>query len=352
MLFLNLIDIIPDLLYKHNCVIIPEFGGFITNYKQSGFEENRNLIIPSSKKVAFNQSLVENDGLLVNHWARLKNIPYQDALNEVGQFCNYLKEKIEQNRSFDFKNIGTFYFTNENSLLFVPYQGLNFLESSYGLYPVKIRPVNAIPFTSLNISDEKVEPVQINENIAVLEIIENNKPVVESIPYKINFKPVLKVASIVFISFFTIFGLYFFYNAKHTNKDNNHKAQIFGIDTNSGKTKKSELKRIEIPQYTNERKEIEEIKEKLKKIKTIQESLNETYDVIEGYYIDYKTANRVLEKLKKDFLNAKINEKTESGYSITVETFYTYTTAQGFSVMLKQNGFKNVKIEKNIVFKK
>lgn len=66
--FINLIESVSELLYKHNCVIIPGFGGFITNYKPSGFEESRNLISPSSKKVAFNQLLIENDGLLINSW--------------------------------------------------------------------------------------------------------------------------------------------------------------------------------------------------------------------------------------------------------------------------------------------
>ena len=62
---MNLINHISELLYDHNCVIIPGFGGFITNYKSADFDHQNNVVLPARKVVAFNQSLVENDGLLI-----------------------------------------------------------------------------------------------------------------------------------------------------------------------------------------------------------------------------------------------------------------------------------------------
>ena len=55
---------IGDLLQKHNCVIVPEFGGFIANYKSAVIDTVNNRINPPSKSVLFNPNLVNNDGLL------------------------------------------------------------------------------------------------------------------------------------------------------------------------------------------------------------------------------------------------------------------------------------------------
>ncbi|NUM31930.1 MAG: hypothetical protein HUU47_06365 [Bacteroidetes bacterium] len=348
MLFINLIDVIPDLLYKHNCVIIPDFGGFITNFKRSGFEESRNLINPSSKKVAFNQSLIENDGLLVNYWSKAKNISYQSALEDINKFSLYLKEKINENKSFDFKNIGTFYLTTENTILFVPYQGLNFLESSYGLFPVKIKSLNNVivsTFTAEN-HENTDEETLINE----FEIKTDNAEFEYKLPsLNLSIKPILNVASLVLVAILLIFGVYYFSAEKSKNKTE-QKAQLFNIDTNSKKEEKVRKTTIEKLEFNAERKKIGELKAKLKQINQQQQTSNETYDVIVGYYNNQKEADKILIKLKSEFLNARLNEKTEKGYSITVETFYTHNTAKGFSVILKQNGYKNINIEKNIVF--
>lgn len=158
--FINLIESVSELLYKHNCVIIPGFGGFITNYKPSGFEESRNLISPSSKKVAFNQLLIENDGLLINSWSQKNEISYQEAEEDILAFSAYLKDKITINKSFDFENIGTFYSNAEGKIIFVPYQGFNFLESSYGLFPIKIKPLAArVVVSNLKVVEEIQEPI-------------------------------------------------------------------------------------------------------------------------------------------------------------------------------------------------
>lgn len=351
MLFINLIDVIPDLLYKHNCVIIPDFGGFITNFKHSGFEESRNLINPSSKKVAFNQSLIENDGLLVNYWSKAKNITYQSALEDVSKFSVFLKEKIAENKSFDFKNIGTFYLTSENTLLFVPYQGLNFLESSYGLFPVKIKSLSNIPVTSLKIEPEIENKIEKPKNIEVEAETENGENHYKIPEISFNFKPLLKVASVVLAILFVVFGLYYF-NLSDGKNETEQKARLFNIDTNYKKAenvKKTTLTKLE---YTAERKKIEELKAKLKEFNKKQQVSKETFDVIVGYYSNEKEALNIFNKLKSEYTNARLNEKTESGYSITVETFYTHNTAKGFGVILKQNGYKNVNVEKNVVFQK
>ncbi len=56
---------IKELLILNDCVIIPEFGGFVANYKPATIENNQ--FFPPAKEIAFNNKLVSNDGLLIKH---------------------------------------------------------------------------------------------------------------------------------------------------------------------------------------------------------------------------------------------------------------------------------------------
>lgn len=137
---MEMVDLVADLLYKHNCVIVPGLGGFVSNYSKAEYKEEYHTLQPARKRIAFNERLHENDGLLVNHVAKSKRISYAEAETEVNHFAEYVTGRIRNHKSFEFKNVGTFYYTRENNLVFVPYEGLNMFPQSYGLAPLKLRP--------------------------------------------------------------------------------------------------------------------------------------------------------------------------------------------------------------------
>ncbi|MBL7972118.1 MAG: SPOR domain-containing protein, partial [Prolixibacteraceae bacterium] len=68
---------IKELLLLNDCVIIPEFGGFVANYKPATNENNR--FFPPTKEIAFNNKLISNDGLLINHISQTEGISYFSA---------------------------------------------------------------------------------------------------------------------------------------------------------------------------------------------------------------------------------------------------------------------------------
>ncbi|MFM9944221.1 MAG: hypothetical protein ACKVQB_03220 [Bacteroidia bacterium] len=351
MVLVSLIDSIPELLYKQNCVIIPGFGGFITNFKHSGFEESRNVISPSCKKVAFNQSLIENDGLLANSWAQTKGITYKSALEDVASFSEFLKERIFLNKSFDFKNIGTFYLSTENKIIFVPYLGHNFLESSFGLYPVKIKPLHVQPAISFTQNEANTEFPEVEIKVKTVEYKPTGKI--------INFKNplLLKVASFVFLATVSAFSVYYLINNKHQTTtqyqpENEQHASIIHIDSNIEKSAKKVKIDLEDLEYNAERKKLTEIKTQLDSFSESNSPKQETFNVVIGYYPSEAIASKILKGLTNDYSNAVLSDNTSEGYSIIVETFYKHTTANTFSVMLIQNGYKNVKIEKQVVFGK
>ncbi len=353
MAFVNLIDTVSELLFKHNCVIIPEFGGFIANYKHSGFEESRNLISPSSKKVAFNQSLLQNDGLLVNFWAQSQNKSYKDALEDVELFSSFLKDKIRSNKSFDFKSIGTFYLNAENKIIFVPYQGLNFLESSFGLHPVKIRQLHSYSLL-YNSNQPTIEDIKAEEtNEESIEIHPNLQT-----PSRYHLVPqFLRVASVLLFLAISIFSVFYLIDSNSKTqmvrvKQVENQASLLTIDTNIKKERKVKGLQLTVLEYQKERQKIKAIKTKLDSFSEYNSLKQETFNVVVGYYSSSKVAKNMHQKLLNDYSNAILMDKTTAGYGIVVESFFKHTTAETFCVMLKQLGFKNVKIEREIVIGK
>ena len=71
---------LSTLLKFHECVIIPDFGGFISNYIPSRFDPFRNVFLPPTKEIVFNSKINKNDGLLINHLVETEAVMVSDAL--------------------------------------------------------------------------------------------------------------------------------------------------------------------------------------------------------------------------------------------------------------------------------
>lgn len=339
--FERLKECVYELLFQHNCVIIPGFGGFITNYKSAGFEDSRLLIYPSRKRLAFNQNLNQNDGLLVNQWSIIKSISYQDALTEVEAFGSYLNNKINASKSFDFKNLGTFYQNPENNLLFLPFQGLNFHDSSFGLEPLKIKLLTVIP--SGVMIQSVVEPA--------IEISATENSVAMHHTLKNSFLPrLLKYAAVItllILSAFTLFYLSDKYGKKTIAKtdQSNQNASIINTDTNFKQEVAQDEKKLVVPEYVLERQQLVEIKNKLTHLSSTGANQHDSYMVISGYYETETEAKSYLKKLSAKFEHTELKVSSEGKYYIYIETFFKHTTAENFSVMLAEMGFKEVKVE-------
>ena len=87
---MNLATHISYLLKFHECVIIPEFGGFVSNYKPAQFDSIRNTFIPPGKEIIFNSKINKNDGLLINYLVDVEKIGYHQAQLIVLNFVDRL----------------------------------------------------------------------------------------------------------------------------------------------------------------------------------------------------------------------------------------------------------------------
>lgn len=128
---MNLANYISDLLYRYECVIIPKFGGFVTNNKSAQIDSSNNTISPPFKQITFNAHLSNNDGLLANYIASVDNISYECALNYIQFEIDAWMEKLKS-QDLSLYGLGTFKYL-EGKLHFEPQQKVNYLTSSFGL---------------------------------------------------------------------------------------------------------------------------------------------------------------------------------------------------------------------------
>ena len=87
---------IRELLFGHDCVIVPGFGGFIGNYSPARIDRSSGTFYPPVKKISFNRNLTHNDGLLVGRISGSSEMTYGDARNAVEKFVSDLRRKIEK----------------------------------------------------------------------------------------------------------------------------------------------------------------------------------------------------------------------------------------------------------------
>ena len=121
---------IIELLYQHNCVIVPGFGAFLT--KSISASHNNDTFSPPKKLLRFNGMLKENDGLLANEISSKENISYAAAIKKIKKEVKVLLSSID-NGEVEIDNIGVFILNAEKKIQFQPNHDINFDSSSFGL---------------------------------------------------------------------------------------------------------------------------------------------------------------------------------------------------------------------------
>jgi nucleoid DNA-binding protein len=124
---------IKELLMLNDCVIIPEFGGFVANYKPAIIDGNQ--FFPPCKEIAFNNKLISNDGLLINFIADQEGLSYFSAKQKLDDFVEETLLSLEQNRNVYFEGVGYLHYDSRENLQFEPQLKQNLLVESYGLQP-------------------------------------------------------------------------------------------------------------------------------------------------------------------------------------------------------------------------
>jgi len=124
---------ISDLLYRYECVTVPEFGSFLTRQVSANINESTNTFYPPKKTLSFNEQIQKNDGLLAHYIADVEKIPFEVANEKIKKRVKTLKSLLTQGETLTFQNIGDIVFNSEGKILFEPSYHLNYLTDAFGL---------------------------------------------------------------------------------------------------------------------------------------------------------------------------------------------------------------------------
>lgn len=124
---------IADLLYHHECVIVPGLGGFLKAYTPARIHHLTHEFRPPSGNVAFNAGLSGNDGQLANHIASAQNITYHDALYEIKLWVDECYKSLKKDDRVVIDGIGDLFMNSSRKIEFIPSSEVNFNTDAYGL---------------------------------------------------------------------------------------------------------------------------------------------------------------------------------------------------------------------------
>ncbi len=120
---------------------MPGFGAFLAHTASARIDDASNTLYPPTKIISFNQQLSKNDGLLVSHISKSKNLAYEQLLDEVQNEAKVWNERLNQGESIELPGIGKLLMNHEGSIQFKPEEKVNYLASSFGLSSFAASPI-------------------------------------------------------------------------------------------------------------------------------------------------------------------------------------------------------------------
>jgi CCDC81-like prokaryotic HU domain 1/CCDC81-like prokaryotic HU domain 2/SPOR domain len=145
-------DYLKKLLYQYDCLVVPGLGAFLTHAVSASYNERDGLFLPPRRRLAFNEAMRLDDGILINYLMFHERCNREAALAHIDAFVQEIRQSAHQLGSYTIDGIGLFSLNAENSLQFDPELRHNFLSSAYGLAPVHVQSASVLlaqPVTEL-----------------------------------------------------------------------------------------------------------------------------------------------------------------------------------------------------------
>jgi hypothetical protein len=135
---MNISGYIHTLLKFNECVIIPDFGGFISSYVPARFDRKKNVFLPPSKEITFNSKIVKNDGLLINHIVEKEGIGYHDARIAIDNWVENTMKTLYDGNEVSFEGAGSLRIDRNGSFIYTPGSD-NKLTDAFGLEELNVK---------------------------------------------------------------------------------------------------------------------------------------------------------------------------------------------------------------------
>jgi hypothetical protein len=164
---------IETLLLENDCVIVPDFGGFIVHNVSARKDETEQTFLPPYRALGFNPQLNLNDGLLIQSYMSAYDVNYPQAQLLVEQAVNELKDQLAQDTYVELQGVGRLSYNIEDQFVFSPCEAGLSSPALYGFTPFRMNLLPVEPAISIQptaTTVETPEEQQRKRNTLVLHI--------------------------------------------------------------------------------------------------------------------------------------------------------------------------------------
>lgn len=167
---------IEILLLSNDCVIVPEFGGFMAHHVDARYDGRDNMFLPPLRTIGFNPQLTMNDSLLALSYVEAYDISYPEALNRIADEVAEIKQTLENTGRFELNDIGTIILNENGNYTFEPCEAGILTPELYGLGGFDMLPLAQISNTEaaehttvVEMTADEYKPAQQRESSDIKE---------------------------------------------------------------------------------------------------------------------------------------------------------------------------------------
>ena len=200
---------IEILLLDNDCVIVPNFGGFVAHHVDARYDESESSFLPPFRTLGFNPHLKNiNDSLLAQSYMETFDISYPEAQRAIARDVDEIKTILTENGEVAFKNIGKIIAKDTGELMFEPCEAGILTPDLYGLGAFCIKKLKEDDEQSsevaAEVNNETVEPVdaEVKEEYCYEQDDEDDSE--RTISIKVSWIRNISVAAAAIIAFFFI----------------------------------------------------------------------------------------------------------------------------------------------------
>ena len=151
---------IASLLQENDCVIIPDFGGFIAHYIPAQQTEGEKFFLPPTRAIGFNPQLRINDGLLAQSYMSAYGSSFPDAVKTIQKQSEEVVSSIHETGYIELDNVGELRYDIYGKYEFTPYDHRLATPDLYGLDSFEMKELADLQFTSITLQDHAEPAIQ------------------------------------------------------------------------------------------------------------------------------------------------------------------------------------------------
>ena len=130
---------IEILLLSNDCVVVPEFGGFITHAEPARYDTNDKSFLPPLRTLGFNPQLRMNDSVLAQSYVEAYDLSYPEALRRIENEVDELKRHLEEEGYYVLEDLGELSVNQDGNYEFAPCESGILSPEFYGLSSYQFR---------------------------------------------------------------------------------------------------------------------------------------------------------------------------------------------------------------------